>query len=297
MSASDRIFGWRARADREANVVTSATADTKAGFVATQVLEADLRRALLRDQFELYYQPQLDLRTGDILSFEALLRWRHPVKGVLSASEFIAQAEHCDVMRQIDEWVINAAVDQTLAWDSAGLPPFGMAVNVSTAQFHRPQFADHIATLLREKRLSPSRVEIEVTEDVLVGDTSTSIDILHALHDLGVAISIDDFGIGYSSLSHMRRFPIDELKIDRTFVHEMTKDERASGVVRSIIELARSMKFQVVAEGLETSEQLRRLMNMRCERAQGYLISRPMPAAKLEQFLDEWPRRWETLIG
>jgi EAL domain-containing protein (putative c-di-GMP-specific phosphodiesterase class I) len=297
MSASDKIFGWRARATSEVGAVVSATADVVHHLPPPAVLEGDLRRALLRNQFELHYQPQLDLRSGDILSFEALIRWRHPARGLLSPAAFLAAAEQFELMREIDDWVLNAAVDQALAWDYGGLPPFGVAINVSRAQFHRPGFAAHVEGILREKQLSPRRMEIEMTEDVLVGDTSTSMNTLRYLHDLGISLAIDDFGAGYSSLGDLSRLPIDELKIDRSFVNDMTANESAAGVVRSIIETARSLKFQVVAEGLETTEQLRRLMNMRCERAQGYLISRPIAPTQLARFLDEWPRRWHTLIS
>jgi EAL domain-containing protein (putative c-di-GMP-specific phosphodiesterase class I) len=296
MSASDKIFGWRARATSEVGAVVSATADAVHHLPPPAILEGDLRRALLRNQFELHFQPQLDLRTGDILSFEALIRWRHPARGLLLPAAFLTVAEQ-DLMREIDDWVLNTAVEQVRAWDDAGLPPFGLAINVSRAQFRRANFATRMEEVLREQQLSPRRIEIEVTEDVLVGDTSTSMSTLQHLHDLGISLSIDDFGAGYSSLGDLSRLPIDELKIDRSFVNEMTANESAAGVVRSIIEMARSLKFQVVAEGLETTEQLRRLMNMRCERAQGYLISRPLAPAQLARFLDEWPRRWHTLIS
>ena len=297
MSASDKTFGWRARAAGETAAVVSAAADVVHHLAPPAILESELRRALLRNQFELHYQPQLDLRSGDILSFEALIRWRHPARGLLSPATFLTAAEHHGLIRQIDDWVLNAAVDQALAWDYGGLPPFGLAINVSRAQFHRPGFATHIEDVLREKQLSPRRIEIEMTEDVLVGDTSSSINTLHHLHDLGISLSIDDFGSGYSSLGDLSRLPINELKIDQSFVKDMATQESAAGVVRSIIETARCLKFQVVAEGMETTEQLRRLMNMRCERAQGYLISRPIAANQLARFLDEWPRRWHTLIS
>jgi EAL domain-containing protein (putative c-di-GMP-specific phosphodiesterase class I) len=297
MSASEKIFGWRARVAGETDAVVSATADAAQQFATPAILESELRRALLRNQFELHYQPQLDLRSGDILSFEALLRWRHPGKGLLMPAAFLGAAEQHDLMREIDDWVLDAAAEQALAWDYGGLPPFGVAINVSRAQFHRPDFATRVADVLREKQLSPRRIEIELTEDVLVGDTSTSMNTLQYLHDLGISLSIDDFGAGYSSLGDLSRLPIDELKIDRSFVNDMAANESAAGVVRSIIEMARSLKFQVVAEGVETTEQVRRLMNMRCERAQGFLISRPIAPTQLARFLDEWPRRWHTLIS
>jgi EAL domain-containing protein (putative c-di-GMP-specific phosphodiesterase class I) len=150
---------------------------------------------------------------------------------------------------------------------------------------------------LRRKQLASNRLELEITEGVIMRDKDATIDILEQLGTMGVSLSIDDFGTGYSSLNDLRRLPIDEIKIDRCFISEMTQDERTAGIVRGIIELAHSLKLHVIAEGVETSEQLKRLMDLRCDRAQGYLISRPIPAPQLQRFLDEWPNRWNIMIG
>ena len=260
-------------------------------------LEADLIQAIRGEQFVLHYQPQLDLRTGEILTVEALIRWNRPGVGMVMPGEFIALAEERELIAEIGAWTIAAAAEQAVMWDRAGLAPFGIAVNVSASEFHCRNFAHRVADILRSKKLAPNRLELEITEGVIMRDNEATIEILRQLHDQGIALSIDDFGTGYSSFSYLRRFPIDEIKIDRSFVNEMTKDEGAAGIVRGIIELAHSLKLQVIAEGVETSEQLKRLMDLKCDRAQGFLISKPMAGEKLETFLDEWPKRWQTLAG
>ena len=260
-------------------------------------LEADLIVAIREGQFELHYQPQLDLRTGDVLSVEALIRWNRPGVGIVMPSQFIPFAEQRGLIAEIGAWTTAAAADEVAQWDRSGLPPFGMAVNVSATEFHEPDFADRLATMLRSKQVAANRMELEFTENVIMRDNEATIGILQRLRDMGITLSIDDFGTGFSSLSYLRRFPLDEIKIDRTFVHEMTKDEGAAGVVRGIIELAHSLKLQVIAEGVETTEQIKRLMDLKCDRAQGYLISRPIPSAKLHCFLEEWPKRWVTMTN
>lgn len=260
-------------------------------------LESDLLRAIRQQQFVLYYQPQLDVRTGEILSVEALIRWNRPGVGLVMPNDFIAFAEERELIAEIGDWTLGAAAEQAKLWDRHGLPPFGIAVNVSASQFHLDGFVARLANILHRKQLSASRMELEITEGVIMRDSDATIDILKQLNALGVSLSIDDFGTGYSSLSYLRRFPIDEIKIDRSFVNEMTKDEGAAGIVRGIIELAHSLKLQVIAEGVETCEQLKRLMDLKCDRAQGFLISRPLPAAQLERFVEEWPKRWKTMTG
>jgi EAL domain-containing protein (putative c-di-GMP-specific phosphodiesterase class I) len=278
----------------------SITTDASAKPVAPRDpidLEADLLRAIRQEQFVLHHQPQLDLRTGEILSVEALVRWQRPNVGLVTPKDFIPFAIERDLIADIDEWTLAAAADQALAWNRAGLPPFGIAVNVSAAQFHSGDFVERLVRTLRRKGISAHRMEIEITEDAIMRNSDAAIDILQRLHALGVSLSIDDFGTGHSSLRYLRRFRLDEIKIDRSFVAEMTHDDSAAGIVRGIIELAHSLKLQVIAEGVETSEQLKRLLDLKCDRAQGYLISRPMPGVRLEQFLEEWPRRWRTMIG
>jgi diguanylate cyclase (GGDEF)-like protein/PAS domain S-box-containing protein len=260
-------------------------------------LETDLVRAIRQNQFVLYYQPQIDLRTGDVLSVESLIRWNRPGRGLVMPSEFIAFAEEHELIAEIGEWTLETAAEQAVTWDRAGFAPFGIAVNVSAPQFHCDHFVERVANILERKKLAPCRLELEITEGVIMRDNDATVDILNQLQRLGVSLSIDDFGTGYSSLSYLRRFPVGEIKIDRSFVSEMTKDEGAAGIVRGIIELAHSLKLQVVAEGVETCEQLKRLMDLKCDRAQGYLISRPLPADNLGRFLNDWSQRWKTMTS
>jgi diguanylate cyclase (GGDEF)-like protein/PAS domain S-box-containing protein len=260
-------------------------------------LEADLVRAIRQEQFVLHYQPQIDLRTGDVLSVESLIRWNRPGKGLVMPGEFIAFAEEHDLIAEIGDWTLKSATEQAVAWDREGIAPIGIAVNVSAPQFHCGRFVERIANILEDAKLAPCRLELEITEGVIMRDNNATIDILQQLQALGVSLSIDDFGTGYSSLSYLRRFPVGEIKIDRSFVSEMTQDEGAAGIVRGIIELAHSLKLQVVAEGVETCEQLKRLMDLKCDRAQGYLISRALPTERIGQFLREWPQRWKTMTS
>ncbi|HEY8539266.1 MAG TPA: EAL domain-containing protein [Steroidobacteraceae bacterium] len=262
-----------------------------------RLAESDLVNGLQNSEFELRFQPQLDLHTGEILSVEALVRWNRPGIGVLMPGEFMPFAEMFELAPEIDEWVIGAAAEQAREWDRAGLPPFGVAVNVSAQQFHRQGFVDRFEQLLRGCGMSPRRMEIEITEEVIMRNCDATIDILGALHELGVSLSIDDFGKGYTSLDYLRRFTVDEIKIDRSFIKDMRKDSRVTGIVRGIIELVHGLRLQVVAEGIETCEQLKRLIDLKCDRAQGFLIARPLPAAHLEYFVDEWPHRWRTMTS
>jgi EAL domain-containing protein (putative c-di-GMP-specific phosphodiesterase class I) len=257
--------------------------------------EAELAQAIRDEQLVLHHQPQLDLRTGEILSVEALVRWNRPKDGLRMPQDFLPFAAERELIAAIDDWVLGAAAEQAVAWNRAGLPPFGIAVNVSAAQFHSQDFVERLAQTLRRKGISAHRMEIEITEDAIMRDSEATIEILERLHALGTSLSIDDFGTGHSSLKYLRRFRLDEIKIDRSFVAEMAQDDGAAGIVRGIIELAHSLKLQVIAEGVETSEQLKRLLDLKCDRAQGHLISRPVPAARLEEFLAEWPKRWRTL--
>ena len=258
-------------------------------------LETDLRRASRQGEFVLHYQPQIDLRTGQMLSVEALIRWNRPHVGLVMPKDFIAVAEERELIAEIGEWTLNAAAEQAGIWDRAGLPPFGIAVNVSASQFHCEGFVDRLAEILRRNHANASRIQLEITEGVIMRDNVATIDILKRLHALGVSLSVDDFGTGYSSLSYLRNFPLDEIKIDQSFVRDMTREEGAAGIVRGIVELAHSLKLQVIAEGVESAEQLKRLMALRCDRAQGFLISRPLPAAELGHFMQEWTKRWNEL--
>ncbi len=291
---SGPVTDRRLTASAEGQPPSAAVLDTDAR--AQPDLETDLLPAIRLEQFVLHYQPQIDLRSGDVLSIESLLRWNRPGVGLVMPNEFMPLAEQRDLARAITDWEIGAAAEQAAAWDRAGLPPFGIAINVPAAQLHGEGFIDRLTQQLRRKQFAANRIELELTEGAIMRDDA-AIDVLDRLRALGVALSIDDFGSGYSSLSDLCRLPIDEIKIAPTFVATMGRDERAAGMVRGIIELAHSLKLHVIADGVETSDQLKRLMDLRCDRAQGALISRPLPAAQLPRFLDEWPRRWATVNG
>ncbi|HEX9173466.1 MAG TPA: EAL domain-containing protein [Telluria sp.] len=248
-------------------------------------LEADLHYALERDEFVLHYQPQLDLASGDIVGMEALLRWNRPGHGVVAPSHFISLAEDMGLIVPIGAWVLRAACAQARAWQDAGLGQLRIAVNLSPRQFAQPGLAQSIAATLQETGLAAELLELELTERLVMSDVDNAILTLGALKQLGVQIAIDDFGTGHSSLSYLRRFPIDILKIDQSFVGDITLAEDGAAIVRTIISLAHSLRLSVIAEGVETSEQQAYLTQQGCDLAQGYLIGRPVPAAEFEAMM------------
>jgi len=243
-------------------------------------LQTDLHYALARGQFTLYYQPKVDAATGTIHSAEALIRWLHPERGMIGPDQFIPLAEECGLIESIGEWVIREACHQAKAWQLEGLPPLRIAVNVAASQFRCGNLLDVIRRALNDAALDPRYLELEITESAVMTDPEESAGILEDLSRMGVLVSVDDFGTGYSSMSYLRRFPIDKLKIDRGFIAElMTRADDAS-IVRAIISLAHSLRLKVVAEGVETLEQLDFLKSMGCDQYQGYHFSRPLPAAE-----------------
>ncbi len=254
-------------------------------------LESSLRRALEREAFLLYYQPQVDLASGRIIGMEALLRWQHPERGLMSPAEFIPVAEETGLIVPIGEWVLRQACTQNRAWQAAGLPPVRVAVNLSARQFRQRALAGTIARILNETGLDPQYLELELTESLLMENTQASSSILAELKAMGLQIAIDDFGTGYSSLSYLKRFPIDTLKIDQSFVAEITTDPDNAAIVIAIIALAHSLRLKVIAEGVETEDQLAFLRAQRCHMSQGYLFCRPLPAEALTPWLREWRRR------
>ena len=219
-------------------------------------LESDLHNAVALKQFELYYQPKVDTRTGAVRSAEALIRWVHPVRGIVSPAEFIPLAEECGLIGTIGEWVIREACRQTRAWQDAGVPPLRVSVNVSASQFREGELVDGIRRALDAVSLQARYLEVEVTESAVMSDPEQSIAILEQLSSMGVLVSVDDFGTGYSSMSYLRRFPIDKLKIDRVFINEIVSRPEDASIVRAIISLAHSLHLKVVAEGVETPAQL-----------------------------------------
>ena len=253
--------------------------------VERQSLEGSLRRALEREEFLLHYQPKVNLDTGEITGSEALIRWQHPDRGLVPPSQFVPIAEDCGLILQIGRWVLREACSQARAWQNAGLLPLPIAVNVSAVEFRDKGFAERVRTVLSEPGLEARYLELELTEGVLMEDAESMVSVLQEIKMMGVHLAVDDFGTGYSSLSYLRQFPIDVLKIDQSFVHQITADPDDSTIVSAIINLAKSLKHLVVAEGVETREQRSYLQAQHCAEGQGNLFSRPLAAARFAHFI------------
>ncbi len=245
-------------------------------------METGLRRALKRGELELHYQPQVDVANGCIVGVEALLRWRHPELGLVPPGEFIPLAVETGQILPIGEWVLHTACAQARAWQDAGLPPLRMAVNVCVRQFHQANLAGLVRRVLEETGLDARWLELELTESTLMQNTQTTIAVLGELNAMGAQLSVDDFGTGYSSLAYLKRFPIDALKIDGSFVCDITTDPNDAAIVKAIIAMAHSLDMRVVAEAVETEQQLAFLREHRCHEVQGFLVGRPVPADELE---------------
>ena len=244
--------------------------------VERQSIEASLRRALERHEFALHYQPIINLRTWEISGAEALLRWTHPVRGNVSPAEFISVAEDCGLILSIGNWVLREACKQARAWVDLGLPLGTMAVNISAIEFRDEHFLEGVFGILKDTGLDPGSLELELTESVLMKRAESTESILKALRARGVQVAVDDFGTGYSSLSYLRKFSIDALKIDQSFVRQITTTPDETTIVTAVISMGRSLKLRVVAEGVETQEELAFLQAHQCDEAQGYLFSRPL---------------------
>jgi diguanylate cyclase (GGDEF)-like protein/PAS domain S-box-containing protein len=250
-------------------------------------LENKLRSALERKEFRVYYQPQVSIGTGQIVGMEALVRWQHPEMGLVSPAEFIPLAEDTGLIAPIGEWVLRSACAQTKSWHDCGFTSLHVSVNLSPRQFQQPDLLLMIERQLKETGLDPSSLELEVTESSVMKNAESAISTLRELKKMGIKISIDDFGSGYSSLSYLKHLPIDVLKIDQSFVRDMTSDPKDAAIVMAIIQLAHSLQLKVNAEGVETEEQLRFLRLLRCDEMQGYLFCRPLPVEAFEQLLLE----------
>jgi diguanylate cyclase (GGDEF)-like protein/PAS domain S-box-containing protein len=244
--------------------------------VERQSIEESLRRALERQEFALHYQPKINLKTGEITGAEALIRWTHPTRGLVSPGQFIPVAEDCGLILPIGNWVLREACQQARAWVDAGLPLATMAVNISAIQFRDENFLEGVFATLRETGLDPKSLELELTESVLMKHAESTESILKTLRARGVQVAVDDFGTGYSSLSYLRKFPIDALKIDQSFVRQITTAPDETTIVTAVISMGRSLKLRVVAEGVETKEELAFLQAHQCDEAQGYYFSRPV---------------------
>lgn len=241
-------------------------------------LENDLRHACARGEMKVYYQPQVDTRTGEIIGLEALLRWHHARLGTVSPSEFIALAEETGYIIELGEWALRQACEQWAAWHRAGITPVRLAVNLSTRQLRQPGLVETIAETLRSVNMHPKWLELEVTESSLVEDLPQAQQVLEALEQLGASVALDDFGSGYSSLNYLRRLPISTLKVDREFVQDLPADEEGTKMIKGIQALARTVGLELLVEGVETEAQLGCLQALGCERAQGFLLSRPVTA-------------------
>ena len=250
---------------------------------ARRALELDLRKALVEQEFELYYQPIVDLASDRVSGFEALIRWNHPTQGVVPPAAFIPLAEDMGLIAPMGEWVLREACREAAAWPDN----LTVAVNLSPAQFKSKTLALAVTSALAGSGLAPNRLELEITESVLLQDNETVRSILHQLRELGVRISMDDFGTGYSSLSYLRSFPFDKIKIDQSFVRDMCDHDDSIAIVRAVAGLGKNLGMATTAEGVETSEQLGHLRKEGCTQVQGYFFSRPLPAAEVLPFLDK----------
>jgi diguanylate cyclase (GGDEF)-like protein/PAS domain S-box-containing protein len=244
--------------------------------VERQSIEESLRRALERQEFALQYQPIVNLKTGEITGAEALIRWTHPTRGPVSPAQFIPVAEDCGLILPIGNWVLREACKQARAWVDSGLPLGTMAVNISAIEFRDEHFLEGVFGILKDTGLDPRSLEVELTESVLMKRAESTESILKTLRARGVQVAVDDFGTGYSSLSYLRRFPIDALKIDQSFVRQITTAPDETTIVTAVISMGRSLKMRVVAEGVETQEELAFLQAHQCDEAQGYFFSRPL---------------------
>jgi EAL domain-containing protein (putative c-di-GMP-specific phosphodiesterase class I) len=241
-------------------------------------MESQLRKALERGEFLLHYQPKIWASTGRIVGLEALIRWKHPELGIVPPSQFIPVAEESGLIVPIGEWVLRAACAQNQAWQRSGFPPVHVAVNIAMPHFRQGNLVDSIAEALARSGLDPALLELELTESMLMQSVDVTLDTLHRIRDMGVRLAIDDFGTGYSSLSYLKRFPLHTLKIDRSFVKDLPRDAEDAAITKAIIAMAHSLRLAVVAEGVETQEQLAFLQQHGCDEVQGYLFSRPVGA-------------------
>ncbi|HZR04047.1 MAG TPA: GGDEF domain-containing phosphodiesterase, partial [Burkholderiales bacterium] len=242
-------------------------------------MESQLRRALDRGEFLLHYQPKISAASGRVVGMEALIRWHHPELGMVPPSQFIPLAEETGLIVPIGEWVLHAACEQNQSWQRQGKAGLHVAVNIASPHFRQGLVAS-IRSALDHSGLHPALLEVELTESMLMQSVETTMVTLHEIKEMGVRLAIDDFGTGYSSLSYLKRFPLNALKIDRSFVQDLPRDPEDAAITRAIIAMAHSLRLQVVAEGVETDEQLAFLQQQGCDVFQGFLFSRPVPASE-----------------
>jgi diguanylate cyclase (GGDEF)-like protein/PAS domain S-box-containing protein len=264
--------------------------DMNANAMERQSVELDLRQAIARQEFVLNYQPKVNLATGALVGVEALIRWHRPHRGVVLPARFIPVAEESGLILPIGRWTLDTACRQARAWQDGGLPPVSIAINVSAVELRGKDFLSNVRQILEQNRLEPRFLELELTETFMMQDWRSTAEILRALKSLGVRIALDDFGTGYSSLSYMRRFPIDALKIDQSFVRDMTSDADDASIVSAVINMGRSLNMGVIAEGIQTRDQLEFLRDRQCPEGQGFYFGAPVPAAELTEL-------WSGAVG
>jgi EAL domain-containing protein (putative c-di-GMP-specific phosphodiesterase class I) len=267
--------------DRGRNNFQFFTPDMNRQAVERLTLENGLRVALDKEQFFLVYQPQLDLATGKIVGLEALLRWRHPELGLIPPDRFIRIAENSGLILPIGEWVLRTACSQARAWQDDTLREVSVAVNVSAVQFRHERFCERVRAILEETGLDPHRLELEMTESLLLANADITLSVLRRLKGMGLTLTIDDFGTGYSSLSYLKRFPVSKLKIDRSFIRDVAVNSDDAAITTAIVSMAKSLNLRVIAEGVENEAQTCFLRTQRCDGIQGYYVSEPLPAAEL----------------
>jgi predicted signal transduction protein with EAL and GGDEF domain len=248
-------------------------------------LESDLSRALERGEFLLHYQPKVEIATGLITGTEALLRWKHPVRGFVPPLDFISLAEETGLIVPIGEWVLASACAQNKLWQDMGLTTLGISVNLSARQFSDSMLLAKLTRIIHASGLDPSSLELEITESVVMSDGECAVGVLEQLKSIGVRIAIDDFGTGYSSLGYLKRFPIDTLKVDRSFIRDIPADSGDKKIARAIIAMAHALRLEVVAEGVENAEQLKFLRAQHCDAVQGYFLFRPLPVDEATDIL------------
>ena len=285
MKCADSALSSAKELERNSYQFYTAELNTKA--FARFALETSLRRAVEREEFALLYQPQVTLATGKVTGVEALIRWQHPEFGVISPMKFIPLAEDTGLIVPIGEWVLRAACRQCKLWEEAG-QSIRVAVNLSAGQFKDAWLLDTVARALADTGVNPELIELEITESMLMDNVDGSIERMDKLSQLGCRLSIDDFGTGYSSLNYLKRFPVDVLKVDRSFVSDLTNSEDDAMIVRAIVTLAHNLNLEVVAEGVETSDHLNYLSRLSCDFVQGYFVSRPVSVKEVESFFGAW---------
>jgi diguanylate cyclase (GGDEF)-like protein len=268
------------------------TREMNKAVVKRRLLESGLRAALENDQFELFYQPQMDVRSARITGGEGLLRWRHPESGLVGPGEFLPLAEETGLIVPIGEWVLREGCRQSAVWREMGHRVGRISVNVASQQFHQPDFADLVRSAIEEAGIAPAALELEITESSLIQDLDATMTMLQTLKELGVFLAIDDFGTGYSSLAYLKRLPVDVLKIDQSFVRAIATSPTDATITATIVKLAQGLGLATVAEGVETPEQLLLLASYGCNRMQGYLVGKPVPADTFVEWVVDPPFRW-----